>query len=463
MVMRLVNSIYTSVQRNVRAGSLCVQSRRYSEKNEVLKEELRDYVNQVENHLIDFGAVKAYSTKTDELEVYSQSESFRSNNAGWRFKWFQDSSASGDRLVVSSFWIFEKGYDAIRNYVLGEDIHPLYVSAFEALERFYTNKEFHERCLRRGFDRTSTDTGISAVLAQHLLSQLIHCPSNYFLDNTSEGKPDGCPCGCGELIHYGFTYIGNPTLFYGNADIVLFPGNKNLFDNFENNDDNSSAVFTFKLSEEEKEIYDRNLELHGHWNSEIEIEDDIMMDEIEKYDTPFRHTNTFRQLSKQAISLSLCKQNRMLNNPQNYIGQPTIFPLCAMTKDLYEIMLYDAENDYLLRSLSPMYLFDEDMLSLSISAVIDLWFIINHSLFCTKQTDETTNELRGTCNICPQLGEDLLKSVVTNSTWMFRPDYANQISSDLPTGRAKRADERSHIWKKIKNHKDLKTDEEKDI
>lgn len=214
-----------------------------------------------------------------------------------------------------------------------------------------------------------------------------------------------------------------------------------MFDNFENND-NSSAVFTFKLSEEEKEIYDRNLEFDGHWNSEIEIEDDIMMDEIEKYDTPFRHTNTFRQLSKQAISLSLCKQNRMLNNSQNYIGQPTIFPLCAMTKDLYEIMLYDAENDYLLRSLSPMYLFDEDMLSLSISAVIDLWFIINHSLFCTKQTDETTNELRGTCNLRPQLGEDLLKSVVTNSTWMFRPDYTNQLSSDLPTGGAKRADER---------------------
>lgn len=62
--------------------------------------------------------------------------------------------------------------------------------------------------MRRGFDRTSTDTGISAVLAQHLLSQLIPCPSNYFLDNASDGKPDGCPCGCVKLIHYGFTYIG---------------------------------------------------------------------------------------------------------------------------------------------------------------------------------------------------------------------------------------------------------------
>lgn len=140
MVMRLVNSIYTSVQRNIRAGALWVQTRRYSEKNELLKEELRDYVDQIEKHVFDFGAVKAYSTKTDELEVYSQSESFRSNNAGWRFKWFRDSSASGDRRVVTSFWIFEKGYDAIRNYVSGEDLHPSYVSAFEALERFYTNK-----------------------------------------------------------------------------------------------------------------------------------------------------------------------------------------------------------------------------------------------------------------------------------------------------------------------------------
>lgn len=138
--MRLVNSMYTSVQRNVRAGAFWVQTRRYSEKNELLKEELRDYVDQVEKHVFDFAAVKAYSTKTDELEVYSQSESFRSNNAGWRFKWFRDSSASGDRRVVTSFWIFEKGYDAMRNYISGEDLHPSYVSAFEALERFYTNK-----------------------------------------------------------------------------------------------------------------------------------------------------------------------------------------------------------------------------------------------------------------------------------------------------------------------------------
>ena len=140
MIFRLGNSIYTKVQRNLRIGSLFVQHRRYSERRDVLKQELRDYVDQIEKHLFDYGAVKAYSTKIDEPEVYSQSESFSSNDAGWRFRWFRDSSSARDRLVVSSYWLFEKGYDAIRNYVSGDDLDPSYMSAFEALERFYAMK-----------------------------------------------------------------------------------------------------------------------------------------------------------------------------------------------------------------------------------------------------------------------------------------------------------------------------------
>lgn len=462
MVFRFVSSLYTLVLRNLRVGSLRAQRRKYSETRELLKQDLRDYVDQVEKHLFDLGAVKAYSTKIDELEVYSQSESFSSNDGGWRFRWFRDSSASRDRLIASSFWLFEKGYDAIRSYVSGEDLNPSYVPAFEALERFYVHKEVHERCLRRGFDHTPTETGIAAVLAQHLLSQLISYPSNYFLNNASKGKPDGCPCGCGELIHFGITHVGSPALFHGYADIVLFPGDKNLFENFENSDKNSSAIFSFKLSKGEKEMYGhRKFEMNGLWDagSEIEddwdagseIEEDFVMGEVKKHDTPLRHTHTFRQLCKQAISLSLCKQNRMHNNPQNYEGQPAIIPLCALTKESYEIALYDTENDFLLRSVSPLYLFDDDVLSLPISSIVDLWFVINHSLFCTKQTDETVNVLKGTCNLYPQLGKDLLTSVIANSTWMFRPDYTTQVSSYLPDGEAKRADKRSHVWRKIGN------------
>lgn len=68
--------------------------------------------------------------------------------------------------------------------------------------------ENYERCLRLGFDRSSSETDVAAVIAQHLLSQLIPHPANYFLDHTSEGKPDFCPCGCGKLLHFGITHIG---------------------------------------------------------------------------------------------------------------------------------------------------------------------------------------------------------------------------------------------------------------
>lgn len=140
MVFRLVSSLYTLVHKNLRVGSLCVQRRNYSENRELLKQELHDYVDKIEKHVFDLGAVKAYSTKIDELVAYSQSESFSSNDAGWRFRWFRNSPATRDRLIVTSFWLFEKGYDALKSYVSGEDLNPSYVSAFEALERFYAHK-----------------------------------------------------------------------------------------------------------------------------------------------------------------------------------------------------------------------------------------------------------------------------------------------------------------------------------
>lgn len=90
------------------------------------------------------------------------------------------------------------------------------------------------------------------------------------------------------LIYFVFWFVGNLILFYGNVDIVFFFGEKNLFENFENNDDNFFVVFIFKLLEKEKEIYDWNLEFNGYWDFEIENENDIVMDEIERYDIFFR-------------------------------------------------------------------------------------------------------------------------------------------------------------------------------
>ena len=130
------------------------------------------------------------------------------------------------------------------------------------------------------------------------------------------------------LFYFIFCFVGSPALFHGYADMILFPGNKELFENFENSDKNSSAVFSFNLSEGEKDMYDhKKLEFNGQWDDGSDTEDDIVMEEIDKHDILLKNRNTFfRQLCKQAISLSLCKQNRMHKNPQNYKGQPAIIP-----------------------------------------------------------------------------------------------------------------------------------------
>ncbi|XP_062618035.1 uncharacterized protein LOC134279634 [Saccostrea cucullata] len=93
--------------------------------------------------------------------------------------------------------------------------------------------EVHERSLS-----ALTSEGINeaeaksrAVLTNHLLAQLLPSTSNYFLDQTTSGITDVCPCGCGENIQHGTTYIGNPRLFYGPADIILFQGSNNMFFN----------------------------------------------------------------------------------------------------------------------------------------------------------------------------------------------------------------------------------------
>jgi hypothetical protein len=70
--------------------------------------------------------------------------------------------------------------------------------------------EKHERSLAflQQEGRNLTETKVASLLANHLLSQLLPYPSNYYLDKMSRGKTDGCPCGCGELIQFGSTHIG---------------------------------------------------------------------------------------------------------------------------------------------------------------------------------------------------------------------------------------------------------------
>lgn len=57
------------------------------------------------------------------------------------------------------------------------------------------------------------------------------------------------------------------------------------------------------VRKKKKKFMTRTWEFNGGWDFEIEIKDDVMG----AIETPFRHINTFRQLSKQNISLRMLK------------------------------------------------------------------------------------------------------------------------------------------------------------
>lgn len=69
--------------------------------------------------------------------------------------------------------------------------------------------EIHERSLQKLKNVKLSESEVTIVMTNHLLSQLIYHPKNYLIDVNSLEVPAGeCPCDCGSPIHYGNTYIG---------------------------------------------------------------------------------------------------------------------------------------------------------------------------------------------------------------------------------------------------------------
>lgn len=394
------------------------------------------------------GAVQAYMRQEkNQGSLPFMSESFGSFNSHWGFDWLTGdciksyvdtigTNVVGNEIIVpaiinrilattkhcremviscTSGSIFEKGYQALLDYVNGKELEPKAAIAMQVLERFFHEKDEHQIRLAAMFLTRSqmTETKVSAILAKHLLSQLLPYPSNYFLDNRSKGKQEDCPCGCGVPIHFGHTYVGSPYLFYGFADIVLFPTNKDLFMDADNS---SSAVFTLKKKANED---------YGHRTVEkaCNDEDDILTGECKLHD----HDLSSEQICKQAISTSICKYAKMREHASKHLSMSELpmVPVCAITKNSFEIAMYDTENDFLLKSSEDLDLFEpfDDLFRLRFSAIIYLWLYINHSIFLSKPHPSTVEVLRGTCNLIPQLGKRRFESVVNNSNMLLSPEY----------------------------------------
>ncbi|VDI48154.1 Hypothetical predicted protein [Mytilus galloprovincialis] len=318
------------------------------------------------------------------------------------------------QLSFFSSSIFLKGYMALKLYLHGM-VRPNHIPAFRALERFFSEKERHGDCLSRYLqkERSLTEPKVACVFTQHFLSQLLPHPTNFILDTNAKGKSAECPCGCGAPMLYGTTLVGSHDLFYGNADIVLFPSDKNLSQDAMNVMETSSIITTPQYSFE-KEFEEDDID--GDEFAEKDLSD-IMSDETTNYD----------QVLMQAISVSLC-QHKQLKNKKLTKNNISAVPICQITKDTYCVALYDARYDYLMRTNKPLNLFDGN--SLRFDAVLDLWLLIQHNLFCSTPHQKILKKIKGTCDLIPQLGRDRFEKIVQNSRFLYMPENMHPENTD---------------------------------
>ena len=178
-------------------------------------------------------------------------------------------------------------------------------------------------------------------------------------------------------------------------------------------DNSKSALFAVK--KERNEIYDED-----DWNEDSDI--DTRNISTGEYELNTINGDDMVQLFRQAIAISLCKHKKNMNvyDSLNDSHSISMIPICGVTNNSFCMVAYDAENDYLLRMCNEMKIFDGD--SIRFSALIDLWLLIYHDLFCTKPPLEVLGKLKGTCNLIPQLGPERYSSILKSSEWLYQAE-----------------------------------------
>ncbi|XP_052097950.1 uncharacterized protein LOC127732816 [Mytilus californianus] len=159
-------------------------------------------------------------------------------------------------------------------------------------------------------------------------------------------------------------------------------------------------------------------------------EDDINGHEFAKKDIPEvmpEEAKKFDQVLKQAISVSLCK-HRKIKNKNLTKNNISAVPVCLITKETYFVAVYDASYDYLMRTNKTLKLFEGN--NLRFDAVLDLWLLIHHNLFCTTPHQKVLRQFKGTCDLIPQFGRDRFEKIIQSSRWLYMPERIHPSSSD---------------------------------
>ncbi|KAJ8303300.1 hypothetical protein KUTeg_019696, partial [Tegillarca granosa] len=268
-----------------------------------------------------------------------------------------------------------------------EELDYPFKKAFEILDSFIKSKSIHDKCLSKVLKNGDkcTETNVTSALAEHLLSQLAPGQS-YTIDNNYKNKPIYCKCGCTAEIKYGNTGIGHEKVWHGHLDILL-TSHEGIV--------NKTAVVT---------VSDINK------NKKPDIEP------VTKKHKGGRKSN--------------CSQISMLQKSIHPEFNNHMIPTIVISSTKIRILMYDAENDILLRSNAIDVFLDipDEPPQLSPECIIILWMVLHYTIFCTGiNTENLTIDLNkiksgftDSITDCDDIYRFLLKSGVETFPKIFK-------------------------------------------
>ncbi|XP_078329218.1 uncharacterized protein LOC111115785 [Crassostrea virginica] len=244
---------------------------------------------------------------------------------------------------------------------LQDEVKPVVLTIMNYLQ----NIEYHQNAIYNVKRKRGDEARITAVMAQHLFSQLI--PGNkYCIDNRSKNLPKVCPCqqpNCGKEIKAGCTALGSGDTWHGYVDILL---NNNvavsvISDDEENSDDDNLGPSAPKQLSRSSSSESLCTEVkHGRHNKRsllnMNVIDQIIAETI---------TNAFAQI----------------NLTKALTGW--LIPTFGCTVDQVVAFMYDPKSDVLVQSMDIISCWRAEK-TLDLTTVVFIWMLLNFPIFMCK-------------------------------------------------------------------------------
>ncbi|XP_052060185.1 uncharacterized protein LOC127700658 [Mytilus californianus] len=293
------------------------------------------------------------------------------------------SNASVEYIVgegLPCYWLWTKAFEEITESYCGENKGTLR-ECIIALFEFLQDENNSSQLLK--VKKATTVAEIQAILSHHLFAPLVSSGS-YINDEQFPDHLKKCPA-CGENLELGDTSFGNYKVWHGHPDIAI---DRCLVKIGTENDEcvEDTDIFEYELTDpvsKKIKIEDDARETGGcDEGSELKGYNESLMSKNNEVE------NTLDQVFAQTITNAFYQAK---DNPEL---QNLFIPSFLATDEKVQILMYNADNDRMLKSQDMELFSDISDNGLNNGTVICIWFALNFMDFQQKELENEFEAIR---------------------------------------------------------------------